>query len=70
MLLLYVIAYLISNKPMFIPLFVVFLLACLAVSITATSESGLTRWPRTYVCVFASVVSAVVIAYLLAKLIN
>ena len=55
---------------MFIPIFVMFLLVALAVSVEATRDSELTVWPRIYVVLFASVVSAAVIAYLLAKLIK
>lgn len=47
-----------------------FLLVAMAVSAEATRNSGLSLWPRIYVCVFASVVTAAVIAYLLAKLIK
>lgn len=55
---------------MFSALYCLFFLVVLAVTVEATRESGLSLWPRTYVCVFASVVTAYVIAYLLSKLIT
>ena len=47
-----------------------FLLVALAVSVEATRNSGLSLWPRAYVCLFASVVTAAVVTYLIVKLIK